>query len=95
MGSTLVARRAGMKLARAATAARVSAAIAMVMGSWEPTPYRNDFTIRVAASAAGMPMAEPAITRIDDSRMTSHTTDDRDAPSATRIPISRVRRVTA
>jgi len=49
---------------------------------------------RVAISAEGMPMAIPNSANTSASLSTIHRTERRCAPSATRMPISRVRRAT-
>ncbi len=90
-GSTVAARREGRKPASTATSAISRTPPAYTPGSAMETPKSWLRTARVASTATGivMPIAHPA--RISTSRRMSPTTELRFAPSAMRIPISRVR----
>src|SRR5579862_97641 len=95
IGSTNDALRAGKYPARAANASRSVAAPIMDNGSVGCRPKSILDTNRSPATAAGRPMASPIPTRIRLSRITSHSTFERAAPSAIRMPISFVRLATA
>ena len=94
VGSTRLARRAGKKPARQATAASVTVEAAMVNGSWGARPNNWLRTSPLRASERGKPTRMPAPIRMRTSRMTIQITLPCCAPRAMRMPISRVRRVT-
>src|SRR5439155_16026035 len=93
-GSTRAARRAGMRLATADTLSRIIAAPAHDTGSAAPIPYSAPATTRAAAIAARHPAARPTTATTNPCFMMRPRTVDGCAPSAIRIPISRVRRAT-
>src|SRR5262245_51046616 len=93
-GSTRVAARAGAQLAAIATAASASAAIAKTAGSVGLTPKSSDLSVRVTANAPTRPSATPPPARRTPSPTISRRTASAGAPSASRIPISRLRRAT-
>src|SRR5262249_34679078 len=64
-------------------------------GSPGSTPNNTDCSSRDPANASTAPATIPAPATARLCRNTSATTDDRDAPSAIRNPISRTRRLTA
>ena len=75
-------------------ARNTNAAAAIVRGSYAVTPNRSVFTHRAATIAVSAPNASPTATGPIDSRSTIATTAAGRAPSAMRMPISDVRRVT-
>src|SRR6185295_18308141 len=93
-GSAFVTLRAGIQLATMATQPSTPAAPANTSGSVALTPNNRDCSDLVAASAVTNPIPIP----IAASRAPSRTIIDRTAragaPSAMRMPISRVRRLT-
>src|SRR5581483_5431836 len=93
-GSTCDARHAGPAPATSATSASVAAASAIVAGSWADRPYSKASTNRSVGTVAAQPAAMPTATSTSVSRSTSHRTLPSDAPSASRTPISFVRRAT-
>src|SRR5580698_3613924 len=94
MGSSLAARCAGKKLATAATSVSATMASVRVSGSWGLRPYSIDSAARATASVSTVPTANPITSMVPASRMIMPTTSLRWAPSATRRPISLVRRAT-
>lgn len=76
-------------------AAKTSMAAAKAGAYQGETPNSKDDIRCVAANAAGSPMAHPYAARRAPLRSTRPTVSASDAPSAMRMPISRVRRVTA
>src|SRR5580704_13257067 len=88
IGSTRMARRAGTYPASVATAVRVRVTIAIVLGSFAETPKSICPSRCAAPSAHGIPTATPANVNSSVSRSTIPKIALRDAPSATRIPIS-------
>ena len=94
VGLTFEARQAGMNAAASAPAARTSAAAAMVAGSVAVTPNNWDWTSLPRAATQGSAMAMPAAIMATASRRTRRMAEAPVAPSARRMPISRVRRVT-
>src|SRR6267143_3262380 len=104
IGSTRVARCAGIQDAASATTARSAAEHAYVRASVRDTPYRKTpdplqpmpwvGKNRVIANAPDVPTATPASVTRSVSRSTSLAIPVRAAPSATRMPISLVRSVT-
>ena len=95
MGSTCVARRAGMKQASTPTPTSNPQTAAKVHGSVARTPKSRLSRKRVAASEAIIPAADPITTSTRPCFTTMPSTSRRCAPSAARIPISRVRRATS
>src|SRR5262245_9820842 len=91
IGSTRVARRAGMKHASNATPASNNDKAANVIGSVASTPNNRDSISRVKASAPANPTAIAITIRRIPYPMTIPRIVCRSAPSATRIPSSRVR----
>jgi putative ABC transport system permease protein len=94
IGSTRVARRAGRYPATSATTINSVAAAASAIGSCADRSNSCDCTTRLSAIASGRPTATPMTTISATSFSTSHMTELRSAPSAIRMPISRVRRAT-
>src|SRR5260370_25794091 len=95
IGLTRMARRAGKYAARTPTANNAPTTHAIVIGSFGETPYNVWPIKRVAAKAHGSPMPTPALISTHVSRSTILRTPNRSAPKVIRIPISRVRCVTA
>ena len=95
IGSRRPARRAGTIPAMAAKTSRISRANPNAGKSSTPTPYSNEREIRPSAHTAGTPVTIPLKARPIASRKISQIIPPRVAPSAMRIPISFVRRVTA
>ena len=93
-GSTPAARRAGMAQATSATTARVSVPRTKVAGSVGWTPNSSVRRNRVTTSAPARPMTPPISASRIPCRTISPNTLPRWAPSASRTPISRVRRAT-
>src|SRR6266850_700731 len=94
IGSTRIARRAGIQQARQPTI-RISAAPAEnVHGSLDFTPYNSLAITRTAPSAPAAPSAAPHARRVSPCPMTIRSTSAGPAPNAIRTPISRVRRAT-
>jgi hypothetical protein len=90
VGSIPLARKAGIKPADPAAKARTTAEPMNVNGSRGSNP-KSWLRIRLARANAGeKPAARPAPMRMNTSRMTIAITLLRNAPSAMRIPISRV-----
>src|SRR5438094_5176049 len=94
MGSTLAARRAGMKLASRPIVKRVLAAVAKVIGSRGLSPNSKLAVKRVLIKDRSSPVAMPMLTTARASRITSRSTPEGLEPSANRIPNSLVRRAT-
>src|SRR5438128_1640144 len=90
-GSTRVARRAGIQLASRADMTSTAAVDASVSGSVVLTRYTSDASTRVPARAPARPTATPASARRRPDPTTIRCTSDESAPSAIRMPISRVR----
>ena len=93
-GSTLVARRAGRSPDRSVTAISNAVAIVSASGSYGVSPNSQERATWLSAKAAGRPMATPRPVIRNTSCITSRSTFLSVAPSATRIPISRVLRAT-
>src|SRR2546421_4538650 len=91
MGSTRMARRAGTYAAASVTSASRIATAANVSGSVGRTSKSSDLRNRPSASAPAIPGANPSNTNFADSERISCRISPRAAPSATRIPTSRVR----
>ena len=91
MGSTRIARRAGTLHAAAATATNTIGTTINVSGSLGVTPYSNIASGLVAARAETTPTATPINANFSPWPMTRAITCGGLAPSAVRIPISRVR----
>src|SRR5262245_18951998 len=94
-GSTFVARRAGIQHASNATTISDNAITMNVSGSVALTPYSKLFIKRVAPYAASKPTTTPASASRSPCAMTSRSTSRASAPSAMRMPISRLRSPTA
>ncbi len=94
IGSIWQARRAGTYAATNATARRTAAEKVMEPGSFAEMANSIVAMNREAASAAGMPTAQPASTSHITWPRISRSTFLRSAPNAIRIPISEVRRTT-
>ena len=94
IGSTLVARSAGIRLASTATTMRNSAAPTMLTGSAGRTWYSRGAISGAAARAMAIPTAIPDIASNKPRLMTIRSTPRGSAPSAMRMPISRVRWLT-
>ena len=95
MGSIRVALRAGTQLANNATTPSTIATAAKVTGSVGRTPYNILLISLESSRAPTKPAAVPASACIIPCRTTIRSTAARLAPSAMRMPISRVRRDTA
>ena len=93
-GSTRAARRAGTSAAARATSASSPATAPRVTGSLGFTPKSSPPITRVTASAPMRPSTTPANDSASVRRSTMRATSRPRAPSATRIPISRVRSAT-
>src|SRR5262245_19144122 len=91
IGSTFVARRAGIQQASSATTVSSSAITMNVNGSVALTPNSNVFINRVSAYDAVSPIATPTRDNIIPCLTTSFITSRVCAPSAIRSPISCVR----
>jgi hypothetical protein len=87
-----MARRAGITQAASATVRRVIVMAANVATSDVGTPYRKPASDRAVARPPARPMTIPAPASSMPSRTTSRNTFRASAPSARRMPISRVRR---
>src|SRR5437016_6812006 len=94
VGFTADARRAGMSAAPSAVEHRTKVAAKIVTESVGLTPNSCDSTRRPNAQTHGSAIAVPAAIITSASRSTSQMAERRVAPSANRIPISRVRWVT-
>ena len=94
LGSRRMARRAGIYEASSATRERSTATPANVIGSVALTPKRRLDKRRVMTKDAAMPMATPRTASRAPSPTIRRSTSLRCAPSAMRMPISWVRRVT-
>ena len=90
IGSTLMARRAGMQQAATATSVSETATAAKVSGSVGLTPNRRLLMKRVSASEVPRPMATPARVSFNPWETTSRRMPFGAAPRAMRMPISRV-----
>src|SRR6185503_4777875 len=93
-GSTWEALRAGKKQANTAMTANTIGTITKIARSRVPTPKRRLLTARVSAYAPATPNTIPIAVSIIPFEMISLRISVFDAPSAMRIPISRVRCVT-
>ena len=80
--------------ASVATVNSVAVAVSHATGSTKLTPYSAPATAFAAPSDNSVPIAIPTAAMPRPWRITRPTTADRLAPSAIRIPISRVRRAT-
>jgi hypothetical protein len=94
MGSTRVARRAGNQQAISATTASANRAKLNERASNPPTPYSTLRNPRPAPIAPRIPIIKPARTSNIPCDRTRRKTSARYAPSARRMPSSRVRWVT-
>src|SRR6185437_12801404 len=94
IGSTLVARRAGRKLASSAAATSTTATVAKVNGSRGLTPNSIPDSRRVAAKLAKRPAATPARTTRIPCPTTRRIRSRGLAPNAMRNPISCMRWLT-
>src|SRR4029077_4798431 len=94
MGLMRVARRAGNQAASRGAAARTTNALANAGGSNAPTSKRIPLSIFPVAAASSRPRASPLKSMTEPSRIINRNTIPGCAPSAMRIPISRVRRAT-
>ena len=91
IGSTLVARRAGIKLDSTATPMSTSEIMINVVGSVALTPKSKLDIKRVKMKAAARPKTTPIKTSFNPCPTTIFSTSLRCAPRAMRSPISRVR----
>src|SRR5438876_3069145 len=89
MGSTLAARRAGMKLASRPIVKRVLAAVAKVIGSRGLSPNSKLAVKRVLIKDRSSPVAMPMLTTARASRITSRSTPEGLEPSANRSAAAR------
>src|SRR5512146_157855 len=94
MGSTFVARRAGIKLASSADATSTAATTINVHGSRGLTPKSSPASNRVAATLASRPAATPARATRIPCPTTRRIGSRAFAPSAMRNPISCMRWLT-
>src|SRR5690349_4722204 len=94
-GSSPAARLAGTRHAPAATRRTITVTMIRVTGSAGATSYRNPPSERPAIVAASTPIAQPMLASTSPSRTIIRSIADGWAPSATRIPISLRRCVTA
>src|SRR5205085_12263873 len=94
-GSRRLARRAGTRHASSAIVASSSGVPRYVTGSVALTPNRIVRTKRAKDHAAAQPMARPIPTSSIAPETTRRKTSARPAPTAIRIPISPVLRLTA
>src|ERR1700692_2523248 len=88
MGSTSLARRAGLQIDSRAIAASAIGVTVKATGSRGFTPKRKLARKRVSQNAPPMPMATPTMVRIIPWRMTILRRFDAWAPSAIRTPSS-------
>src|SRR5262249_37155560 len=95
IGSTRPARRAGRTLAASAAAASSAADGTYESGAHGEIPKSRGVASRAAADAAARPSTRPATARRPVFESTSRRTLPAEAPSARRIPNSRVRRCVA
>src|ERR1022692_636995 len=93
-GSTRLARQAGAAQAAKATTASTSGAARNVTGSAGFTPYSSAASKWVSAAAPANPMAMPVSAIRRPLPATIRSTSAERAPSAMRMPNSRVRRLT-
>src|SRR5262245_18641349 len=91
IGSTFVARRAGIKQANSATQASEDDIKMNVSGSVTVTPYRSGSMTRVSAKAPIIPSANPESVSFSPCPVISHKMSRACAPRARRTPISCVR----
>ena len=94
MGLTRVARLAGNQVAIRAAAARTSGAAVNATGSNAPTSYKIPLRALAVAIESNSPITTQLTNMMDPSRMIIRNTVQACAPSAIRMPISRVRRAT-
>lgn len=94
-GGILDARLAGSSVAAVVTAPSRSVAPTSVTGSCGVTPYSSPWRTRPPNHDANRPVAMPAMAGQIPWRTTMPTTSLEAAPSAMRMPISLVRRLTA
>src|SRR5262245_6530484 len=88
IGSTFVARRAGIQQANSAAPDSASEIRMNVSGSVGATPYSSGVIMRVSANAPAIPSANPASVNFNPCPVTSRTMSRDRAPSAMRTPIS-------
>lgn len=88
------ARTIGGKLARNATVISTAGGSEKLTTSWLDTPYSSDSIQRANTQAAASPSDVPNATCHKLDAITNHPALVGLAPSASRIPISRVRRST-
>src|SRR5215475_12572556 len=86
IGSTLVARRAGIRQANSAAPASASEIRMKVSGSVAVTPYRSGSMTRVSANAPAIPSANPASVSFIPCPVVSRIMSRDRAPSAIRTP---------
>ena len=91
IGSILVARRAGTYAAANVTLAKKRGVVTYAAGSKGFIAKKTDATIFEATMQSGMPRAIPSVTRSMDPVTTVRSALRGGAPSAIRMPISRVR----
>src|SRR5262249_44982993 len=94
IGSTRVARRAGKKQARSAAAASITLETRRANGSLGLTSYKIWASTRPAANESRRPTATASAVCIAPCRIINAKTSRRCAPSAMRMPISRVTQTT-
>src|SRR2546421_1925253 len=94
IGSTRAARREGSQQASTATAARITGTATKVARSVGETPYNCARSTRAPASAAARPVAVATPIARRPRPTNSRTTSPLRAPSAMRMPTSRVRSAT-
>src|SRR5262249_28818557 len=95
IGFTRVARRAGKKQARIAAAASITLETSRANGSLGLTSYKILARTPPAANESRSPTATASAVCIAPCRIINAKTSRRCAPSAMRMPISRVRQATA
>src|ERR1700733_9942870 len=94
IGSTLAARRAGIRQAVTVINSSSASTAANVSGSSALTPYSHDVSTRVSARAPSSPISRPRKESLSPCHRIILITFLRDAPRAIRMPISDVRRLT-
>src|SRR5690348_14049696 len=94
IGSTPAARRAGMYAAANVAARRMPATTTITNGSLELTPNSICLSTRLPSTAPPSPSTNPTPVNAAPRANTEPMTLCRSAPSAMRMPISRVRRAT-
>src|SRR5688572_21989757 len=93
-GSMRIAANAGTKLARPVIARSTAAAMPNAIASKAPMPYNIAVRSRPTAAPISAPIASPATVTTAPRDASTRSTAARGAPSAMRMPISRVRRLT-